>query len=109
MRIPKRIHLAGMTIDVVLTDTLYKNKKVIAEACYPEQKIMLDTTMLTYEGMSQAYCHELMHWIFYILNEDQIRQNEKLVDTAAHLLHQSLKEEDYYTKEELKGKTLTCP
>jgi hypothetical protein len=103
MRIPKKIHLAGMTIDVILTDKLYSAKRVIAEAIYPEQKIMLDTTMLSYEGMCQSYCHELLHFIFYILNEDQLRQNEKLVDTTAHLLHQALKEEDYYTEEELKG------
>lgn len=101
MRIPKRIHLAGMTIDVVLTDTLYKNKKVIAEACYPEQKIMLDTTMLGYEGMCQSYCHELMHMVFYVLNEDTLRSNEKLIDTTAHLLHQALQATDYYSHEEL--------
>lgn len=101
--IPKSVKLAGMTIRVVFDKQLHKNKGIVAEARYTEQLIVIDSSVLTEEGMIQSYYHELMHHIFFILNEEALRNNEKLVDTIAHLIHQQAQSEDRYTWEELKA------
>lgn len=100
--IPKSFKLAGLTIAVILDPDLYKNRKVAGEARYLEQKIILDTKVLSPELLEQNFYHELVHWIFYILNEDDMRNNEKLVDTMAYLLHQTIKTStDTYSLNEL--------
>jgi len=100
--IPKKIMLAGMTIEVIFDKTLWATKRVVAEARYNEQLIVIDPTVLTREGIIQTYYHELLHHIFFILNEDTLRTNEKLVDTIAHLVHQAAQSTETYTYEEAK-------
>lgn len=95
--IPKSIKLAGFTINIILSDFLYARNKVVAEAVYGKHEIVIDTTMLTPDGMRQAYYHELIHWIFYILNEETLRDNEKLVDTMGHLLFQAQQCSEYHS------------
>lgn len=100
--IPKQIQLAGFTIKIELVDDLYKKKQRIAEADYANHRIVIDRTMIPIAGMRQSYYHELMHYVFFILNEDELRTNEKLIDTIAHLLHQAHQKNECYTAEELK-------
>ena len=40
------------------------------------------------EQLSQCFLHELLHYIFYVMGEHELRNNEKLVDLIAHFLHQ---------------------
>jgi predicted SprT family Zn-dependent metalloprotease len=103
--IPKSFHLAGLKITVKLDLNLYRDHKVVGEARYPQQQIILDSRVLSEDFMEQNFFHELVHWIFYILNEESLQHNEKLVDTMAFLLHQSLKTNggDMYTSEELEA------
>lgn len=100
--IPRSFQLCGLTIDVKLDPDLYRTRKIVGEARYPDQLIILDTSTLGLQSLEQSYLHELVHWVFYILNEDEIRNNEKLVDQIAYLLHQSLQTKgECYTPEEL--------
>ena len=64
---------------------------VIGAANYKDQCIYLDVDAAPEDTVAQAYYHELIHWIFFIMNEEELRNNEKLVDTMAHLLYQALK------------------
>jgi hypothetical protein len=89
--IPSEFQLAGLMIKVILDPDLFKNRKVLGEARYHDQQIILDTSILKGESLEQNFFHELVHWIFYIMNEDDMRNNEKLVDMFAYLLHQAFK------------------
>lgn len=100
--IPKSIKLAGFTINVEFSDTLYKNKQRVAEAVYKDHKIIIDNNILPYDAMVQSFYHELMHFIYYVLNEDEQRQDERLIDVVAHLLYQASQSNDYYSKKEAK-------
>jgi hypothetical protein len=92
----------GIDITVVLEPSLYKEKKILGEARYPSQTIALDSSMLKGQSLEHNFYHELVHWVFYVLNEDELRNNEKLVDTIAYLIHQSIRTgTDFYTEEEL--------
>jgi hypothetical protein len=100
--IPKAIRLAGFTIEVVFSKTLYKDKGRVAEAVYQEHRIVIDNSIMPLEAMAQAFYHELLHFVYYVLNEDEMRQNEKLIDVMAHLLLQASQATEHYTVEEMK-------
>lgn len=87
--IPKSFWLGGLQIDVSYDENLYKNRKVVGEARYPSQSITLDSVVLNKQLTEQNFFHELTHWILYMMNEDDLRNNEKFVDVFATFLHQA--------------------
>lgn len=87
--IPSSFWLGGLKISVELDDTLIRSKSVIGEARYNKQQIVLDPSMAPLQMLEQCYYHELVHWIFYMMGEDELRNNEKLVDLFAHFLYQA--------------------
>lgn len=108
--IPRKIQLAGINIDVVIDRTLYKDRKIVAEAQYPPQRIVIDPSIQTNDSVEQNYYHELVHWILYIMSEDELRQNEKFVDMFGHLLYQAEKSgcnQEHYCTDDLKDSHAT--
>ena len=93
--VPSQFEIAGLTIKVTLDETLGKDKKVVGEAKYATQQIILDPTTCTEEGLYQNFLHEFTHWIFYITGHDDLRNNENLVDLIAHFYHQMNKTARY--------------
>lgn len=89
MLIPKRITLAGQVITIVRDPNLYTERKILGEALYSKSQIVLDTGACPQQVIEQNFLHELVHWIYFIMNEDEHRNNEKMVDLFAHLLHQA--------------------
>ncbi len=100
MLIPKQLELAGITVTVQPDHEFIKNKKCIGEAQYTSQRIIIDPSSTPQNTFEQAYFHELTHWIFYIMNEDEIRNNEKLIDSFAHILYQAIKTSGYILPED---------
>ncbi len=87
--IPDSFWLGGLQIDVVIDENLLKSRKLLGEAQYPAQRIVLDSGLLKQQLSEQNYYHELVHWILYVMNEDVLRDNEKFVDVFATFLHQA--------------------
>lgn len=87
--IPKLFWLGGLQIDVSFDENLYRNRKIVGEARYPSQSITLDSVTLSKQSTEQNYFHELTHWILYMMNEDDLRNNEKFVDVFATFLYQA--------------------
>ena len=87
--IPKSFWLGGLQIEVQFDTTLCRNRKVLGEARYPTQCIVLDPSVSGLQQLEQAYYHELTHWILFIMNETDLRNNEKFVDLFAHFLYQA--------------------
>ena len=87
--IPTSFWLGGLKIDVVFDESLIKSKNIIGEARYCKQQILLDPSMAPLQMLEQSFMHELVHWIFYMMGEDEMRGNEKLVDLFAHFLYQA--------------------
>ena len=98
MNIPKKLELAGLTIDICNSPTI-KEENMIGQAAYAEQKIYLDFNLAPKDITEQAFWHELIHWIFFMMNEEELRQKEKLIDLMAHFLYQAVKSGKFETKE----------
>jgi hypothetical protein len=95
--IPKRLTLAGLDIDITLDPKLYEIRKILGEAQYPQQNILLDDSgIMSKDTSDQNYFHELVHFILYVMSEDELRCNEKFVETFAYNLHQALKTSEYH-------------
>ena len=95
MKIPSMFKLAGQTITVVQDSELYANRKILGEAVYSKSQLLLDTGACSQDQMEQNFIHELLHWVFFIMNENELRSNEKLVDLTAHMLHQFVKTQTF--------------
>jgi len=87
--IPDSFMLGGLQIEVQFDPSLCRNRKVLGEARYPAQQIVLDPSVSGLQQLEQAYYHELTHWILFIMNETDLRNNEKFVDLFAHFLYQA--------------------
>ena len=91
MKIPKKVTLAGIDINVVIDTHNEELRGNSGAACYRSQQIILDGTSYKEQSVEQAYFHELVHWILFIMNEDELKENEQFVDVFAHLLYQATK------------------
>lgn len=89
LHIPKSFKLGGLHIHVLVDNTLLPSKGMFAESRYNEQEIAIDIIHAREEFVEQACWHELVHWCLFIMNEDSLKNNERFVDTLAHLLYQS--------------------
>lgn len=88
--IPRSFQLGGLKIDVVLDNTFIDQHNCVGQAVYIEQKIIIDPSKTPQQTTEQAFVHELVHWIFYMMNEHELRNNERIVDCFAHFLYQAL-------------------
>jgi predicted SprT family Zn-dependent metalloprotease len=96
MRIPKRFQLFGHTIEVNWYDNLLIRTNNVGEAHYNFNEIKLDYMHERPESYKeQVFLHEVLHLILNLLGEEELRQNEKLVDTFASLLHQAINTMEY--------------
>ena len=95
MTIPKTFELMGQTINVKFVSELLQESDTLGQACYRtgEIKILENSPAykVTEEKQMRIFLHELMHWIFYKLKKDDLRNDEDLVDMVADLLMQTIK------------------
>ncbi len=89
MDIPKEVTLAGIPIKTIFDNTLIKEHNIIGKADYEHQEIVIDTSVAPRETTEQAYLHELVHYILYIMGKHDLRNDEAFVDLFAHLLYQA--------------------
>jgi hypothetical protein len=92
--VPKTFKLAGLTVTVKLDPTFIKLHKKVGEVIYAKQTITLDPTVGE-EQLKVNFLHELLHYIFYVQNEHELRNNEKVVDLTAHFLCQVMETMTY--------------
>lgn len=88
--IPVKINLAGLSIETVYNDNMIRDHKMIGESIYHLQQIVMDAGATPDQTTEQSYIHEVVHWILFVMNEYDLRTNEKFVDVFAHLLFQAL-------------------
>ena len=67
---------------------------LVGKANYRDQSISLDRSVARPQALEQAYLHELIHWILFMMNKDGLRKDEDFVDTFAHFLYQAHQMQD---------------
>ena len=92
MKIPKKIKLIGRTIKIKFLDNLTQDRDLYGEAQFGVNKILLQKRVkgnkLDDSQIGTTFLHELLHWVFYVMGESELRQNEKLIDAMSEILYQ---------------------
>jgi len=92
MKIPKEFQLFGQVIRVEFDHKLNFEENCIGQCRYRENKILLCPSTKDYpiskDQQLQTFFHELVHYMFFLLNENELRDNEKIVDQLGHLIQQ---------------------
>jgi hypothetical protein len=95
LKIPKKIVLAGIPINVRLIEEFAKQNNCLGASDYSNQQIVVDSNHCPKELTEQTFCHEKVHWILHIMGEHELNKNEQFVDLFAHLLYQSMETEEH--------------
>lgn len=99
LNIPAQVEIAGLIIKTVLMgdEDNWTEKNCIGKAEYQTQSIVIDVTRVKEtDTLEQIYYHELLHWLFHIMGEEDLQRNEKLVDLLAHFLYQAIGKQVVY-------------
>ncbi|MAH50275.1 hypothetical protein CMI37_30925 [Candidatus Pacearchaeota archaeon] len=94
MNIPAKFNLMGQTIEVEYLKGLRVETDGVGEAAYGLNKIRIQENAegnpRTREAIEETFCHELVHWILKMMEENNLRIDERFVGIFSGLLHQAL-------------------
>jgi predicted SprT family Zn-dependent metalloprotease len=88
--IPKTFELGGLTINVVFDETLFEKTQHVGKAKYADQTITMDPTVTDREMLEQLFLHELVHWILFMMQKDDMQEDEEFINLFSHFLYQAL-------------------
>jgi len=92
MKIPKEIKLMGRRIPIEYDLKISDNDDAYGFAAYRKGKIIIvpkdKSNNRTDEMVNITFLHEIIHWIFFLLHEDDLRNNEGLVSRITEMLYQ---------------------
>lgn len=100
-KVPIRFKLMGYTIEVEIKELLSENHDAVGASLFRRNKIEIqDTDMLDRPKCKaeKTFIHEVLHWVLYVMGEDELKDNERFVDIMAGLLHQVLTTMEYDKK-----------
>lgn len=95
LNVPKEINIAGLTITIEMTDDLPSG--CIGKADYQKQKIYINPNFASQCLTEQTFYHELVHWILFVMGEEDLKSNEQFVDLMAHFIYQSIGKNALYS------------
>jgi len=95
MKIPKRFKLFGRTITVEDDPRLIDKEDWQGMTNYRQSKIVLQPSKgeninRAPQDKEMTFFHELVHWIYYVMEEHELGKNEKHVEIFSQLLYQAL-------------------
>lgn len=94
MKIPKKVKIINSEIEVVWNDKLHYKEDAVGFASYREDKIEIQPNSKDWprgdSDILHTFFHELTHWILHKMGENELRSNEKFIDTFSACLHQAL-------------------
>ena len=97
--IPTSVRLGGKTITVSERDTLHQRDNAYGMYSPSADEITLQsngcTWVMSKATKEQSFCHELVHAILGVMNEDTLDGNERFVDVFGTFLHQALSTSKY--------------
>jgi hypothetical protein len=92
MNLPKKIEIAGITVNIILDGKLSEKEGALGVADYESQTITIcpDTGD---DIMNQTYVHEIVHYILYIMGRRKLMMDEEFVECFSQLLYQVMKQD----------------
>jgi len=100
MKIPKRFKLFGRTVTVEDDPRLIDKEDWQGSADFRRSKIILqthkgDNMNRPHMHKEMSFCHELVHWIYHSMDEQELNHNEKHVEIFSQLLYQTFETMEY--------------
>ena len=99
MKIPKRFKLFGRTITVEYNQNEADECDFKGATRWRKDQILLANPNVyktgTAKGQEQTFCHELVHYILYLMRNEKLGNDEDFVDLFASCLHQVLDTMEY--------------
>lgn len=97
--IPKRFMLHGQVINVVEDKMLSSQQGNRGECRYDYNEIRIQPALegapMPDSKIAQAFCHELIHMIFYHAELNELAKDEEAVNLVSELLQQALATAEY--------------
>ena len=94
MKIPKKFKLFNFDIKVKISNNLIRDTEQRGQSKYYWKEIEIDSSGLK-ELKEQTFLHELVHMILDHMQEFELSQSEKFVNTFSELLYQALETMEY--------------
>lgn len=98
-KIPKRIQLMCHPVDIVFERDIIAKDDQQGQARYRINQIAIqeatDSFPIPPEHHVETYFHELLHWVFFLLEENELRENEALIEKMSRLLAQAALSAEY--------------
>jgi hypothetical protein len=98
MTIPKKFNLLNNIITVEIDESLIDKQDRTGYADFRQNKIGIikkEKHNIPDSHIDRIFLHELLHHCFQQLNEDKLRDDEKLIDNLAGLLAQAFSTMEY--------------
>lgn len=98
MKIPKKLKVLDYNINVIIDEDLIDKRDRYGEADFRKLTIRLvdkEKHKIPDDIYDRVFLHELLHICFDAINENELRENEKLIDNLAGLLSQAFKTMEY--------------
>jgi len=90
--IPERFDIGGLTVTVRYDPSLAYEEGSTAEARYRDCEIVLlkstEASKISDQRVEMAFWHEVVHWVLFMLDKDDLRNDEQFVSQVSCLLHQ---------------------
>jgi len=92
--IPSGIQLMCRPIDVVFESDLVDKRNMRGGARYRVNQIAIQADAppavgMPYDHQVETYFHEVVHWIFNLLEREDLNEDEKLIEQMGKLLAQA--------------------
>lgn len=98
-KIPKQIQLMCRTIDIVYEADLGDKHDLCGAARYRQDQIAIQKKVEgceeRFNHQVETYFHELIHWVFTMLEETELNANEALIEKMGKLLAQAALSAEY--------------
>jgi len=98
-RIPRKIQVMCRPIDVVFERDLCDREDRRGEARYRRNQIAIqentDSASMPFDHQVETYFHELIHWVFHVLEEHELNNNEALIEKMGKLFAQAALSAEY--------------
>ena len=94
-KVPRKFKLFGETINVIFKDNLLMRKDRFGESDYRHNEIIIESKLANNEIKEAVFYHEIVHMILSKMEEHDLCENEKFVNTLGQLINQALKTMEY--------------
>ena len=96
MKIPKKIQIAGREIEIKFDNKKCDDKEIFGESRYRENLIIMqdktDGITRPKSSIDITLIHEILHWIYIILNYEDLKDDEKMITQVSELLYQVIEQ-----------------